>query len=130
MSSDTIADFIAALGNAAAAGRETFVAPHSKLLHSVAEILVKQGFLKSVEKRGKKVTKTMLITLSLENGVAKFSGARRVSKLSRRVYLGSRDLRPVRRGFGMTIVTTTKGLLTDAEARKAKIGGEPLFQIW
>ena len=65
-----------------------------------------------------------------EDGKPKIEQARRISKLSRRVYEKSANLRPVRRGYGIAIISTPKGILTDAEARKARVGGEVLFKIW
>lgn len=130
MSADTIADFITSMQNAAIARRDTFVAPYSKLLHAVADVLIQKGYLRSIEKRGKKVTKNMLVTLAFEQGTPKINGTRRVSKLSRRVYAGAKATPSVRHGAGFTVLTTSKGLMSDVDARKANVGGEPLFQIW
>jgi small subunit ribosomal protein S8 len=130
MSADTIADFISNLNNAARAGKMSFVAPYSRLSFAVAEVLAKNGFVDTVEKNGKKVVKTMNVTLGVAGGVPRLNGVRRISKPSRRVYVGSTELRPVKNGYGMLIVSTTSGLMTEKEARKAKLGGEALFQIW
>ena len=76
------------------------------------------------------MTRTLEVELVYTDGQPKIQNARRVSKLSRRVYEKSTNLKSVRRGYGLSIISTPKGILTDAEARKAHVGGEVLFQVW
>lgn len=104
--------------------------PHSNLVEKVGEALIRYGYVKSVEKRGKKAVKDVVITLSMPKGIPTFKGARRVSKPSRRVYIRSTAIKPVKSGRGILVLSTTKGILSGREAKEAKIGGEALFEIW
>ena len=94
-------------------------------------LLEKEGFLKSVSKKGKKVVKSIEADLVYEtDGAPKVRGVDRVSKLSKRVYQKAKELRPVKQGTGMLVLTTPKGIMTGFQARKEKVGGEILFKIW
>jgi len=131
MVNDPIADFLIQLKNAGKAKRENITVPASNLKQAIAETLVRRGWLKSVVKRGKKVKKFLTCELSYSsNGLAKIAGVKRISKPSCRVYAGWDEIRPVRQGFGLAIVSTPKGILTGDEARKQKVGGEVLFEIF
>ena len=131
MVKDSIADFITQLKNAGPVGKEEIVFPYSKLVHATAELLVKEGYLVSVEKKGKKAKKLLEVKLvSADSHMPKISGVRRISKLSRRVYEKAKNLKTLRRGLGVIVLSTPKGLMTDKEAIKEKIGGEVLFKIW
>ncbi len=130
MVTDSISDFIIQLKNASSARKQSFSVPHSKFKAAIAEVLEKEGFIKSANKKGKKVIKTLEIELVYENGAPKVNDVKRVSKISKRLYYGVDQIRSVRQGFGRLILSTPKGILTDREAKKAKVGGEPLFKIW
>lgn len=128
---DPIADLIARIRNAGAVGKPSVVVPHSAIKQSILEILAKEGLIQSVEKKGKKVKKHIEIVLAYdENKKHKIKGMERISKFSRRKYSGFRDLRPIKNGFGFYILTTPKGILTDKEAKKEKVGGEVLLSVW
>lgn len=129
MVNDPIANFITQIRNAVAVKKERVEIPYSKLIHALASILQREGYLVSVEKSGKEPTKSLLVTLSYEKG-APFRGIKRVSRLSRRVYLGVRGIRPVKFGYGRLILTTPQGLMTGEEARKKRLGGEALIKVW
>ncbi|MEK7585386.1 MAG: 30S ribosomal protein S8 [Patescibacteria group bacterium] len=130
MNSDPIADFIIQLKNAALSAKPSVVVPASNLKLAIAEKLIATGFLKGVAKKGKKTKKYLEVELAYVNGSPKIAGVKRVSKTSRRVYLGNQSIRPFRQGFGQMILSTPKGILTGDEARTAKVGGEALFTIW
>ncbi len=130
MVTDPIADMITRLRNAARAGLPTTSVDYSNFKMAVAEVLLAQGFITSATKKGKKVKKTIEMTVAMNGRTPKLTGAIRVSKPSRRVYRGAEDLRPVRQGHGELIVSTPKGVMTGTAARKAKLGGEVLFKIW
>ena len=84
-----------------------------------------------VDKKGKKVRKTLDVMLKyVEKGVPVIHGARRISKPGRRVYKKAHEIMPVRYGHGALLLSTPKGVMTDKEARKEKVGGEALFEIW
>lgn len=128
---DSIANLIIKIKNAGAVGHPTVTVPYTKLTESILSKLESRGYVKSFSKKGKTVAKTIEVELAYdEAGKPKIEEARRVSKLSRRVYEKAANLRPVRRGYGIALVSTPKGVLTDAEARKQKVGGEVLFQVW
>jgi small subunit ribosomal protein S8 len=128
---DHIADMITRIKNAADVRKESVVFPYSKIKHDIAAVLQKEGYLKSVTKKGKKVTKFVEVELAYDaEGAPKVNGVQRVSKFSKRMYTKAKDIRPVKYGTGMLILTTPKGILTGKEARKEKVGGEALFKIW
>ncbi|MEX0917213.1 MAG: 30S ribosomal protein S8 [Candidatus Paceibacterota bacterium] len=131
MVNDPVGDFITRLYNASLVKKESVSVPYSVLKHAVAEKLRVAGYVKSVEKRGKKVKKTLEVDLSYEkNGTPNILGVRRVSKPGRRLYEKAKDVKSSRGGREATILSTPKGILTDREARKENVGGETLFKIW
>ncbi len=131
MVTDPVADFINRLVNAGAIGHATVSLPYSNFKLAIAEKLQQIGYLKAVEKKGKKIKKTLDVTLLYTpTGEAKIQGVKRVSKPGRRLYVSVNEIRPVRYGHGIMIMSTPKGIKTDKEARKEKVGGETLFQIW
>lgn len=130
MVSDPIGDMIVRIKNAGDAGKETVVFPYSRLKESVAHVLAKEGYLKSVSQKGKKQDKALEIELWNDNGSPRIRGVKRVSKLSRRIYTKAKDLKQYNFGFGRMILSTPKGILTEVEAKKENVGGEILFTIW
>jgi len=127
---DPIADMIIRLKNAGEANRDIVSFPYSKLKFEICSVLEKEGFVKSVAKKGKKITKSIEVELLYNDKFPRIEGVKRVSKPSRRVYKKSGDLRPVKSGFGALILSTPAGIVTGKEARKGKMGGEALFEIW
>ena|SRR3989344_3612145 len=131
MVTDSIGDFIIRLKNASAVGKREVMVPYSNLRHAVAETLRKEGYLVSVEKHGKKAKKSLAVELSyLKSGAPRIAGVARVSKPGRRIYGRLIGLRPVKSGKGSLILSTPKGILTDRQARRERVGGELLFKIW
>ncbi|MBI1999245.1 MAG: 30S ribosomal protein S8 [Parcubacteria group bacterium] len=127
---DPIADMIIQIKNASKIGRPAVIVPYSKLRSSVAHVLMHEGYLVSVNRKGKKEKKVLELGIAYDNGTPRLLNVRRISKLSRRVYTGVRDLKPVRQGHGRLILSTPKGILTGEQARKERVGGEALFEIW
>ncbi len=101
-------------------------APYSRMDFGVAEVLAKHNFLKSVEKKGKGPKRIISMVLDQKP----IDGIKLHSKPSKRVYAGYKELRPVQRGYGISVLSTPKGVMTDKDARKNKVGGELLFEIW
>lgn len=131
MTTDPIADLINQIKNAGAVKKATVSVPFSNFKLSIAEKLKETGWVKAVEKKGKKVKKTLDITIKYnEDGKAFIQGVKRISKPGRRIYRGFEEVIPVKYGFGALILSTPKGIKTDKEAKKEKVGGEALFQIW
>ena len=128
---DPISNLINKLKNASLAGNATICVPHSKLIESIVVLLKTEGFVKDFAKKGKKVVKTLDIELAYEeDGAPKITDVARVSKFSKRVYAGAKEIKPVRNGFGIQVITSPKGIISDKAARKENIGGEVLFKIW
>ncbi|MES2436519.1 MAG: 30S ribosomal protein S8 [Patescibacteria group bacterium] len=127
---DTISDLIIRIKNASDVEKETVSVPFSKLKLAIVDLLEKEGFVKNSTKRGKKVQKSLEIGLIYDQYGPRVKGVQRVSHLSKRMYGGVKDLKSVKQGHGVLVLTTPKGIMTDAEARKQKVGGELLFKIW
>ncbi|OGG80281.1 30S ribosomal protein S8 [Candidatus Kaiserbacteria bacterium RIFCSPLOWO2_01_FULL_54_13] len=131
MTNDPVADLLTRLANAGAIGKPSVSMPFSNFKMAIAEKLKEAGYVKSIDKKGKKVRKTLDVVLKYnEAGKAAISGVKRVSKPGRRIYRGAHELMPVRYGHGALILSTPKGVMTEKEARKEKVGGEALFEIW
>ena len=131
MVNDPVGDFIIRIKNAHAVKHERVAAPYSKLKHAIADKLKDKGYVKSVTKRGKKTRKHIEVELMHDEGHGVFiRNVKRVSKPGKRVYVSADNIRPVRYGKGLLVLSTPRGILTGDEARKARVGGEALFEIW
>jgi small subunit ribosomal protein S8 len=127
---DSIGDLIIQLKNANRVGKESVILPASNLKEAVANALLRAGFV-SVVSRKKKTSRQLEITLAYGADKApKITDVKRISKPSRRVYKGSNDIKPLKNGYGATIISTPKGILSDKEAVKEKVGGEVMFKVW
>jgi small subunit ribosomal protein S8 len=127
---DQIADLLNRIKNGGNAGSKTVLAPHSKFKEAILELLQKEGFVKSYSKKGKKVTRFIEIELSFDGENPRVKGVERVSRPSKRIYVKAGETRSVRQGYGMLVLSTPKGVITDKQARIQKVGGEALFKIW
>lgn len=127
---DQIANMINMIKNGNAKEHEFVSVPFSKIKHAIAECLLGEGYIGSVSKKMKKGLPVLELGLLYKDGKPRVQGAERVSKSSRRVYKGVKDIRPVKNGYGLLVLTTPKGILTDKQARKEMVGGEALFKIW
>jgi small subunit ribosomal protein S8 len=132
MVTDPIADLLARIRNAALARHEKTELPASKLKTAIAEILKAEGYVSAVEtKAGESVGDTLSITLKYtREREAAFQGLRRVSRPGRRVYVKHDSIPKVLSGLGVSILSTSQGLMTDKEARRRKVGGELLCEVW
>lgn len=130
MVSDTIGDFIIQIKNAGMAGKEEVSLPYSSLREAIATKLVEKGYLSGASVSGKDVKKRLVLALAYEGGAHRVSGVRRLSKPGRRLYTKVADIYPVKFGKGNIILSTPSGILTDEEAKAARVGGEQLFMIW
>jgi small subunit ribosomal protein S8 len=127
---DPISNMIVMIKNASDSRKESVVFPYSKIKVAILELLQKEGFIKSFGKKGKKVVKFIEVELVYSGKEPRINGVKRVSKTSKRVYFGSREIKKVKNGLGSLIMSTPKGIMTDKMAREAKVGGEALFEIW
>lgn len=128
---DPIADLLTRIRNAGHAGIEVVTIPHSGLKEQVARLIHSEGYLLAVDVAGEGARKVLQVTLKYTaDRRPVLSGAVRVSKPGRRVYVGYADIAKVRNGLGVAIVTTPKGVLSDAAARREKVGGEVMCEVW
>lgn len=131
MVNDPVGDFIIQLKNAGMVRKGTISVPYSKLKHAIADKLVAIGFIESATKYGKKVKKTLDITLKYDTqGTHIINGVERISKPGRRLYISVSEIFPVKFGKGKRILSTPLGILTGEEAKEKNVGGEELFIIW
>ena len=128
---DPIADMLTRIRNANSAKHKTVDVPSSKMKVAIAEILFKEGYIKSFELISNENQGIIRITLKYdEKGTRVIDGIKRISKPGLRVYANKEELPRVLNGLGTVIISTSQGLKTDKEAREAGIGGEVLAYIW
>ena len=131
MVSDTIADMIIRIKNAGMVKKEQVEMPYSKMRNSIAQKLRVQSYVQNVETVGHGIHRKIVVTLAYDKeGKHRVQDVQRISKPGRRVYIGVRDIRPVKNNHGLLLLSTPKGILTGNEARKEHVGGEALFSIW
>lgn len=127
---DSIADLITRIKNAYLAKHDDVVLPATKLRETIAKLLVTQGYLTEVERVAGKPQDTLKLTLRYVKGKPALTNVVRVSKPGRRLYQPADKLPKVLGGYGVSVISTSKGILTDAQAREAGVGGEVLFKAW
>jgi len=127
---DPIADMLIRIKNALLARHKEVVVPHSKLKEAIAHILVKNNYLTEVKVVKQLPQSALVLTLGYEHKWPKITGVKRISKPGRRLYTAAGRVPSTLNGYGITIVSTSKGLLTDKQARQANVGGELICQIW
>lgn len=112
------------------AGKKNLKVPYSKFDFEVVQALVKAGYARSAERKGRGVKKVIDIELNRADDKRTIAGIKLVSKPSNRVYVGYRAIRASRQGFGNFILSTPNGIMDSRDARREKVGGELLFEIW
>jgi small subunit ribosomal protein S8 len=130
MVGDTISNIIISLKNAQKARHNEVVFLYTNLKLAVLEVLKKEGFIANVEKSGKDLSKKLIVTLKYEDGAPAITDVKRISKQSKRMYVGYKDLKSVRNGYGITVLSTPQGIMSNKQASKLKVGGEILFTMW
>ena len=116
--------------NGSLAGKESVSFPYSKMKNAIAECLKKAGYVSEISKKVKKGQPVLEVGLIYADKKPKIVEVERISKQSRRVYFGMKDIHSVRNGSGLLVLSTPKGILSGKEARKEQVGGEALFRIW
>ena len=116
--------------NAQAVKKENVKVPYSKMDMEILDILSKKGFVDSVSKKGRLPQRVIDIKLKYENDRPGMTDYRLISKPSRALYMCYQDIKPVKNGFGIGVITTPKGIMTTGNAKKEKVGGKVLFEIW
>jgi small subunit ribosomal protein S8 len=128
---DPISDFLTRLRNASKAGLAECVSPHSKLKESLAGILKAEGYVREVatgtDERGHK---TLVVTMKYHDNAPVITDLQRSSTPGRRMYSGYSDIPRVLNGLGLSIISTSKGLMKDQDARRNKLGGELVCTVW
>lgn len=130
---DPIADLLTRIRNALLAKHDRLDVPSSKLKRNLATLLKQEGFIQDVEvvaTEGKPQDTLRIYLRYSAEGTPALHRISRVSRPGRRVYRGSEDIRPVLNGLGTAIISTSKGLLTDRQAREQRVGGEILCEVW
>ena len=128
---DTISDMLSRIRNGLMAKKAEVVLPYSTFKHNLAKVLQTEGYIKNVEVEATENFKNLKLSLKYdETGNPVISGIKRVSKPGQRIYSNRITIPQVMGGLGTTIISTSKGLMTDKEARKNKVGGEIVCQVW
>jgi small subunit ribosomal protein S8 len=137
---DTLSNMLNSIKTASRVGKTTIEIPHSKLKASVLECLQKEGYITSFKiinpspaqtsGGGKKSFPIINIQLAYNGDKPRVTEIIRVSKPSRRMYAGAKELKPFKNGFGRIILSTPKGIMSERDARTGQVGGEVLFKIW
>ncbi len=123
-------DLLTKLKNAQKAKKQSVKLPYSNMDFEIAELLSARGFVAGVAKKGRTPKRVLEVDLKYDSEKGAIGGMKFLSLPSRRLYSGYADLRPVKQGFGMSVISTPKGIMTGSQARKQKVGGQLLFEIW
>ena len=127
---DPIADFLIRLKNASRAGNDSFRAPHSKLKVEIARILKEEGYIWNYEVDTSGKFPEVVVKTKYVDGVPALTDLKRISKCGRRKYSGSQEIPRVLNGMGISILSTSRGVMTGHQARKDKVGGEIIAFVW
>ncbi len=123
-------DLLIQIKNAQQARKEKVKVPYTKMDMAILEILSKNKLVGEVTKKGRPVKRNVENKLNYEDGHGVIHGIKCISKPSRRIYAGYQDIKPVKQGYGLGVISSSKGIVTTMEARKQKLGGQVLFEIW
>lgn len=129
-STDPISDMLTRIRNAIMVRKREVVLPHSKVKQSVAQLLADNGYVDSVAVVDEDFPKMLRITVNPENANARITEIDRISKPGRRFYVGADEIPTIKRGRGMVIVSTSKGVMTGADAKKQGVGGELICKVY
>lgn len=128
--SDPISNLLTNIRNASMVAAETTEVPASKASTRILEILKEDGYIEDFQLMKGNVQGTLKVYLKYENRQPAITGLKRISKPGLRVYTGSQDLPRVLNGLGIAVISTSKGVITDREARKQNLGGEVVCHVW
>lgn len=120
-------DFLTKIKNAQEAEQPVVKTPFSKMNLAIAELLINRGYLQSFELKGKPNKRFLEISLKKNKTI---KAVKFVSRPGRRIYSGYKEIKSVKSGYGMAVFSTPRGIISDQEARRLKIGGQALFKIW
>ena len=129
---DPISNLLTQIRNAQKVSKDKIILPFSKIKFEISKILKREDFIDDVKKikTKKKTMLQLILKYDVQTKNPKITGLKRISKLGRRVYLASSKIKPVRGGTGIAIISTSKGIMTNRDARKQNLGGEIICEIW
>lgn len=130
MVNDPIGDMLTQIRNAGLSAKDAVELPYSRLKFQVASVLSAEGFVGHIEKIGDDHKAKLKIAIRYDGKTPKIAGIKRISKPGLRLYVGRKEIKPVLSGLGMTVLSTSKGIMVDRDAKKQHIGGEVLCEIW
>jgi len=123
-------DLLARIKNAEMAKKGTVLAPFSRMDYEIAKVLTESGYIRDAQKKTVHKQDFLEIKIAYKDQTPAIKDFRVFSKPSRKIYFGYRDIKPVKNGYGLAILSTPKGIMSNIEARRNKVGGEYLFQVW
>ena len=127
---DLISDVFTIIRNAVMAKKEDAMVPYSKIVFSICDILKKEGYIENFKEVNADNLKSIKVYLRYQNGKSVINGIKRISKPGRRVYLKNKGISKVLHGYGIALVSTSKGVLTDKSAKESGFGGEYVGEVW
>lgn len=128
---DTFADFLTRIRNGLRTRRKEVTAPYARMKYELARVLLEEGFISNFQVDGEGHNKRIIVALKYgEDGASVIRGIELVSRRSRRVHVGVDEIPKVIGGLGAVILTTSRGVMTDRDARRKRVGGEPLCKVW
>jgi small subunit ribosomal protein S8 len=132
MSIDAIADFLTIIRNGVMVSKSFVTAPYSKMRHSIAQILKNEGFITDfvILNADSDAKKRLKVVLKYVDGEAVIHEIQRISKPGRRVYAGNKEIKPVIGQLGISILTTSRGVIANQSAKKHSVGGEVICTVW
>ena len=132
MSVDRLSNMISSIKNSSMTGKDILEVPYTAICESVARVLKQKGFIEDIKvfKKERSSMKMLKVQLSKEGNVIKLSEAKRVSKPGRRIYKSAQELKPVLQGLGVMVISTSRGVMDAQEAKKKKLGGEVICEVY
>jgi small subunit ribosomal protein S8 len=128
---DPFADFLTGIRNGLRIRRKEVSAPYARLKYELARVLLEEGFISNFLVEGDGIAKRIIVSLKYdEDGASVIRGIELLSRQSRRVHVGADEIPKVLGGLGVAILTTSRGVMTDRDARRKRVGGEPLCKVW
>lgn len=127
---DPISDMLARIKNAIKARHEKVAVPYSNFKKEILNILKSEGYISDFETEKKGKLDVLIITLAYDNGASKITDLQKISKSSRRIYIDKNNIPKSKQGYGIMVISTSKGLMSDKQARKQGVGGELLCEVW
>lgn len=130
MVNDPIADLLIRIMNAQKVGHSSVKIPFSRIKFDLVKILEQEGFIDKSKVIGDKPKESIIVSLKYNQNIPAINNLKRISKPGQRIYAGAGEIKLVKGGYGITIISTSYGLMSNKEAKKRKIGGELLCEVW